>query len=101
VPRSFPRSRSDLTVVHLDDESVVYDDESGDLHHLNPTATIVLDLCDGSSTIGELSRTIADVFGMHADQVEPEIRTLIRLFRRGKLLEPADRSRRRLPLAAS
>jgi PqqD family protein of HPr-rel-A system len=101
VPRSFPRSRSDLTVVHLDDESVVYDDESGDLHHLNPTATIVLDLCDGSSTIEELSRTIADVFGMHVDRVEPEIRTLIRQFRRGKLLEPADRSRRRLPLAAS
>lgn len=99
MPRSFPRSRSDLTVVHLDDESVVYDEESGDLHHLNPTATIVLDLCDGSSTIRELSMTVADAFGVQAGRVEPEIRTLIRQFRRGKLLEPAERSRRRIPVA--
>jgi PqqD family protein of HPr-rel-A system len=100
MPRSFPRSRSDLTVVHLDDESVVYDEESGDLHHLNPTATIVLDLCNGSSTIGELSTTIADAFGVHRSRVEPEIRTLIRQLRRGKLLEPAERSLRRIRTAA-
>ena len=48
MPRSFPKARDELTVVHLDGESVVYDASSGDLHHLNMSATAVLDLCDGT-----------------------------------------------------
>jgi PqqD family protein of HPr-rel-A system len=95
VPRSFPKSRADLTIVHLDGESVVYDEESGDLHHLNPTASVVLDLCDGSSTIGELSAALAQAFGEPTGRVEPDVRTLIRQFRRIQLLEPAGHSRRR------
>jgi PqqD family protein of HPr-rel-A system len=87
LPAVKPKYRQDLTVVELDGEAVIYDDESGELHHLNPTATIVFNLLDGTSTIKELSADIADAFEQPADEVEKQVRTLLREFRKVNLLE--------------
>ena len=55
-----PKVRDDLTVVELDGEAVIYDEETTELHHLNPTATIVFGLCDGTSTMAEMAADISD-----------------------------------------
>jgi PqqD family protein of HPr-rel-A system len=81
-----PRMRDDLTVVELDGEAVMYDDHSGELHHLNATATLVAELCDGTATIKELSSDISDGFGVPHEQVERQVRTLLRSLRRAGLL---------------
>ncbi|HZA41031.1 MAG TPA: HPr-rel-A system PqqD family peptide chaperone [Actinomycetota bacterium] len=85
-----PRIREDLTTVELDGEAVIYDDRTGDLHHLNSTATIVAKLCDGSATIRELAIDIAYAFQLPEDDVEKQIRSLLRKLRRADLL--VDRS---------
>jgi PqqD family protein of HPr-rel-A system len=87
LPAVKPKYRQDLTVVELDGEAVIYDDESGELHHLNPTATIVFNLCDGSATIKELSADIAAAFEQPVGEVEKQVRTLLREFRKVNLLE--------------
>jgi PqqD family protein of HPr-rel-A system len=87
LPAVKPKFRQDLTVVELDGEAVIYDDESGELHHLNPTATIVFNLCDGTATIKELSAEIAAAFSQPADEVERQVRTLLREFRKVNLLD--------------
>lgn len=89
VPVTRPRTREDLTVVELDGEAVIYDEESGDLHHLNPTATIVFGLCDGTSTAKQLSADIAEAFGVSLEHIEPQVRRLVRDLRKAKLLEPS------------
>jgi len=90
VAASRPRvRRSGLTTVELDGEAVIYDDSSGELHHLNPTATIVFGLLDGTATIRELSSDIAEAFGMPPEEIEPQLRSLLRRFRKAGLLEPA------------
>jgi hypothetical protein len=86
VPLVKPIARADLTVVELDGEAVIYDEETTELHHLNPTATIVFGLCDGTSTMGEMSTEIAEAFDVPLEQVEPQVRTLVRRLRRAKLL---------------
>ena len=83
------RSREDLTVIELDGEAVVYDGESGDLHHLNRTATIVFSLCDGESTAKDLATDIAEVFEQPVGDVERQVRSLLRQLRRQRLLEDA------------
>jgi PqqD family protein of HPr-rel-A system len=88
VGRIKPTAREGLTVVELDGEAVIYDEETSDLHHLNPTATIVFGLCDGSATIADISRDISEAFGVPADEVEAQVRTLVRQFRKAKLLAP-------------
>jgi hypothetical protein len=83
-----PRSRDDLAVVELDGEAVIYDESNGSLHHLNPTATIVFSLCDGTATIAELASEIADAFAKPENEVESQVRRLVRSFRTQSLLEP-------------
>ena len=92
TPPLRPKSRDDLAVVELDGETVIYDESNGNLHHLNPTATIVFSLCDGTATIGELAAEIAGAFSMPADEVETQVRGLLRSFRTQALLEPSGRA---------
>jgi PqqD family protein of HPr-rel-A system len=87
MPRAKPKARADLAVVELDGEAVIYDERSGSLHHLNPTATIVFSMCGGSATIRELSVDIAEAFDVSLDTVEPEVRRVLRQFRKAELLD--------------
>jgi PqqD family protein of HPr-rel-A system len=85
-----PAARVGLTVVELDGEAVVYDDETGDLHHLNPTATLVFSLCDGTGTAHELAVDVAQAYGEPVDDIERQIRSLLRRFRRAGLLRDTE-----------
>jgi PqqD family protein of HPr-rel-A system len=84
-----PRVRKDLTVVELDGEAVVYDERNGDMHHLNPTATLVFGLCDGTATGRELAHDIAAAYGQPVDEVVQQVQALLRQFRKAKLVETA------------
>jgi hypothetical protein len=86
VPAMKPRIRDDLTVVELDGEVVIYDELADDIHHLNPTASIVFSLCDGGTTVKDMAQEIAGAFGVPTDQVEREVRPLLREFRKAGLL---------------
>ena len=92
MPAIKPKVRGDLAIVELDGEAVIYDETDNSLHHLNPTATIVLSMCDGTSTIREFSGEIAEAFSMPTDEIERQVRSLLRDFRKQKLLEPSRRT---------
>lgn len=81
-----PRGRDDLVVIELDGEAVVYDEGSGDLHHLNATATSVFAMCDGSASVREVSAELADVYGVSREDVETQVRRLIRRLRQAGLV---------------
>lgn len=81
-----PRARADLTVVELDGEAVIYDEINGDLHRLNPTATMVFSFLDGSATLDELAADIAEAYGMPLDQVTAQVRELMDQFAESHLL---------------
>jgi PqqD family protein of HPr-rel-A system len=91
VPAVKPKVREGLTIVELDGEAVVYDEETTELHHLNRTATIVFDLCDGTTTMAEMAADLSAVFGVPVHEVEPQVRALIRRFRKVDLLETRER----------
>ena len=74
-------------MVELDGEAVVYDERSGELHHLNTTATLVFDLCDGTASVKELSADLAEAFQVPPDEVERQVRALLRRFRKAGLLD--------------
>ena len=99
MPLVKPKVRDDLTVVELDGEAVIYDEETTELHHLNPTATIVFGLCDGTATMREMAVDISEVFGVPLADVEAQVRTLIRQFRKVDLLEPSRPARHREVMA--
>jgi hypothetical protein len=82
-----PKVRDDLVVVDIEGEAVVYDPADVLLHHLNPTATVVFKLCDGSGTVRELSEDIAEVLDMSMDKVLRQVRRVVTQFKRAGLLD--------------
>jgi len=82
-----PKVREDLAVTILQDEAVVYDTETSDVHHLNLAATIVFRLCDGTLSVREMAAEIADAYGVSAKEVERQVRALLREFTDVRLLD--------------
>jgi PqqD family protein of HPr-rel-A system len=84
---SKPKVRTDLDIVELDDELVLYDTARDEVHYLNATAALVFKLCDGSATVRELSTEIGEALGVPEKRVERQVRTLLKDLREVGLLE--------------
>ena len=56
------KTRNDLTAKWVKDKLMVYDSASGDVHILNETAAEVFQLCDGSLTVEEIAKKLAETF---------------------------------------
>jgi PqqD family protein of HPr-rel-A system len=82
-----PLVRTDITVTELDGEAVIYDERSGDLHHLNAPATLVLGLCDGTATVEEMSAAIAEAFQRPVGEVTAQVADLIEGLRGSRILD--------------
>ncbi|MGH2791281.1 MAG: PqqD family protein [Actinomycetota bacterium] len=78
--------REGLAFVEVDGEVVIYDEHTEGLHHLNPTASLVFTMCDGSATVKDLAHDISVLFRISANDVEPQIRDLVKQFRTAGLL---------------
>lgn len=82
-----PRARADLAVVELDDEAIIYDAQSGQLHRLNSTGRIVFSLCDGRSTTQELAADLAEAYGLPCEEMETHVATLVANLQSAGLVE--------------
>jgi PqqD family protein of HPr-rel-A system len=61
-----PRKAEPLEVNEADDGLVVYDPERDQVHHLNASAAVIFDLCDGSRSVEEIAAVLADVYALPA-----------------------------------
>jgi nucleoside-diphosphate-sugar epimerase len=88
LPVTKPRIEPAVRVTDIDGEAVLYNPNDGLLHYLNHSAALVLDLCDGETTMRQMAEAIADVYEMPLDEIEPQVRTVVRDLRRRRLLVP-------------
>jgi hypothetical protein len=72
--------RDDLAVAELDGESVIYDQREDGLYHLNQSATMVFQLCDGSATTDQIALDIAEVGELPYDTVLAQVQTVVTSF---------------------
>ena len=89
MPATKPKLREDVTLVELDQEAVVYDPLSGLVHYLNPMASLVLQLCDGSTTVKETIVELAEAQEVEPDVLEKPIRSLVADFRKVGIVTPS------------
>jgi hypothetical protein len=83
-----PSARRDLVTVEIDGEMVVLDRRGGGLHLLNTTASAVLVGCDGSATVDELSRELAETFGAPLRNVNQDVLSALDVLEDADLLRP-------------
>lgn len=71
-------------------ETVLYNEESGAIHVLNPTALLVWNLCDGEHGIEDIENTMRTEFSVSEDQsVTTDIEEVLERFSKEGLLENA------------
>jgi hypothetical protein len=82
LPRGVPGR---LEIHESDDGLIVYQASTDRVHHLNHTAAVVLELCDGKHTVEDIIRTVGEVFGLETPPEEETKACIRRLVNEGLL----------------
>src|SRR3954471_9968846 len=59
-----PRRVEGLDINPAEDGFIIYQPEQDRVHFLNPTAVLILELCDGSHSIDEIVGLIQEAYGL-------------------------------------
>ena len=59
-----PRKSDGLEIDQAEDGFVVYQPDRERVHYLNPTANLILELCDGTLTATQIAELIAQTFDL-------------------------------------
>jgi pyrroloquinoline quinone biosynthesis protein D len=73
-----PRRRDNLVARPLDGETLVLDRDTGRIHQLNGTATLVWDLCDGTRTIEEIAGQLTAQFELDEQTAFRDVLALVK-----------------------
>lgn len=87
-----PATRAGIELRHVADELLVHDPAGASVHVLNATAGNVLELCDGTRTLGDIAAAVrAGVNDPHAP-VERDVDRIVGEFVRLGLLDLRERA---------
>lgn len=84
-----PRRRTDVVELDMGDGFILYTADASLVHHLNPSAAIVWQLCDGRSSVSELARDIAAEYGLDEEEIRRQVASLVAEFEALDLLVDA------------
>jgi PqqD family protein of HPr-rel-A system len=63
-----PEKAADVLELDMEDGFILFNHDSSLVHHLNPSAAIIWQLCDGSATISELAADVSAEFHLDRDE---------------------------------
>ena len=82
-----PRARRDLELEEAADGYVVFDEKADRVHYLNHTAALVLELCTGANSAGDIVGLLQRAYDL-PEPPEAETRACLEQLREQSLLEP-------------
>lgn len=71
--RFVPRVKDGAASVEVDGERVILDEDTGELHLLNPSAGLVFACFDGTGTIDEIAADFSDVLGLPIAEARADV----------------------------
>jgi alpha 1,6-mannosyltransferase len=74
-----PRKADQLEVNEADDGLVVYDTAHDMVHHLNPSASLIFDVCDGTRDAEAIARILAEAYALGAPATDEALAGLTQL----------------------
>jgi len=90
VPEDYvPRRRQGVLDIDMGDGFILFDDASSLVHHLNPSATLIWQLCDGTGTVRDLARDIAAEYSLDEPTIRSQVAEVIAEFDALELVEDA------------
>jgi hypothetical protein len=82
-----PKIRSDVTVQHVGDESLVLDLKSDQIHQLNATAAWILAQCNGEKSIESITKDFAEHFSLNFEAASGDVSTTIEQLHQVKVID--------------
>jgi hypothetical protein len=81
VPPTYrPQKRADVLELDMGDGLILYNHDGDLVHHLNPSAGLVWQLCDGDATVSQLGREIAEEYDLDVETVEAQVAAVVAEF---------------------
>lgn len=77
MKNSLYRPKDGLNIRIIDDEVVIADIESGDVHQLNPTASFIWQLCDGETTVEQVVSSVVERYEISQAQARQDVEAVI------------------------
>jgi len=74
---SQPAPHPSIETAYLDAEAVLFDERTGSVHQLNPSASAVWMLLDGELSPDQLARELSELFGAPGDVVRADVDTAL------------------------
>jgi len=87
-PTDRPARSEGIDISPVDDGYVIYDPATDLVHHLNPAAAIVLELCTGQAAVEDIAAYLAGLFPAASD-VPEAVGGCVRDLRGLGLVQPA------------
>lgn len=81
-----PNQAPDLEIRTAGDEVLVHDTKHGEVHVLNASAGRILQLCDGTRTVEEITVAVANAFLTDTERVRPDVDASLEEFKALDLL---------------
>ena len=85
-----PARRPDVWLRQSEDENVIYDPKTSQVHMLNSTALAIWVLCDGQTTVAEMIQAVCELSGLPEDVVEEDLTRILDRFADSKILTWSD-----------
>lgn len=81
VPAEYhPTKVADVLELDMGDGLILFNHDSSLVHHLNPSAALVWQLCDGEASVGQLAGEIADEYELAHQEVLDQVAAVIAEF---------------------
>ncbi|MDX1385216.1 MAG: PqqD family protein [Thermoanaerobaculia bacterium] len=85
-----PRRPAELLTEVLDDELLLYHPGRTRIVALNPTASLIYSLCDGTRSVGAIRKLLAAAYPEAAERIPEEVGEAVELLVREGALDVAD-----------
>jgi hypothetical protein len=82
-----PRRRTDVLAERLDDEGILVDPDSGQIHRLNETSLAVWNACDGSAWTREVARGMTEQYEVSFEDALDYVEQLLAWMAESNLVE--------------
>jgi len=85
VAAEHPAPADGLDVHEVEDGFVVFDGATDRVHYLNPTATVVFSLCDGTRTAAQIAELVQSAWELDAPPLDDVVACVAQLRDEGVL----------------
>lgn len=87
MPETMPRQVSGFSLQRLDDDMLLYHPGLTRTLHLNDTAALVWQMCDGTRAIDVIVQTLQEAFPEHREQIALDVPATLQQLERDGAIE--------------